>query len=223
MGETALDLIKQKVEWVQKRMFYGTMGHISENLDSMPMKGMGFSFVQRSATKVLENKMEERLLPLLERHATVQIEFVEALAAADDDEAVVAEYRDRLLETDPLWDVLVADEARADVKEDIIEANVAACNRAAEWAKQAGDREFDSYREFMQFLGKTPETAAEELNDLLYYVELMEKYSDHIDASAYSSVLSSEKVHDWFLETFIEGLTLSEEEVLEEVRAELAE
>lgn len=223
MGGTALDLIEAKVEWVQQRVFYGTMEHLSDNLDSLPMPGMGFSFMRRSAASVLQDRMEERLLPKVEEHIDVQLAFVGALVETDDQDAAVEEYQDRLLETDPLWDVMEAATARAAVREDIITANVTSCSQAAAWVSEAGDQEFDGFRELMEALEKTPETVIEELNDILYYVELMNEYREHIDARKYSSVLSSDRVHDWFVETFLEGLALSEQEVLDAVEEELTE
>ncbi|MFB6076782.1 MAG: hypothetical protein ABEK12_01475, partial [Candidatus Nanohaloarchaea archaeon] len=82
---------------------------------------------------------------------------------------------------------------------------------------------FADYTGLVVSLDKTPEEAAEELDRILYYVELLEDYREHIDASGYSSVLDSDKVHDWFLEHFIEGLRVSQDEILEEVRQEVAD
>ncbi len=83
------------------------------------------------------------------------------------------------------------------------------------------DGEFESYHELAEFLGKNPEEAVQELDEILYYVELMEKYREEIDASHYSSALESDRVHDWFVEKFVEGLKRSEEEILQEIREEM--
>ncbi|MDY6776966.1 MAG: hypothetical protein SVQ76_02560 [Candidatus Nanohaloarchaea archaeon] len=223
MPKKAVAIIEEQSGWVKDRLFHGTTAYLTGNLDSFPMTGMGFGFVRKSAETVLVERMEEALLPKLDRHLEAQIEFTKALVENGEDE-VGKDFREELLDTDPLWDVLKPDDGfREEVREDIIDSNVEACSRAARWAEEADGETFSSYAELADFLGKDADEAVEELNDMMYYVELMEKYRDHIDATKYSSVLERERVHDWFLENLIEGLKLSEREVLEEVGEEIRE
>lgn len=222
MADQALDIIEAQARRVKDRMVEGVEQHLADNLDSFPMAGVGFAFVRRSAEDALTRRLEERLDPMLEAHLETQIAFTRALAERDDADAVRDEFADDLLETDPLWDVLNDSEAvRDEAREAILEGNAESCARAAEWMEDAGGQEFDDYAELVAVLGKTPDEAVEELNTILYYVELMEDYREHIDASGYSSVLDSDRVHDWFVEHFLRGLKKSEDAVLDEVREDL--
>ncbi len=223
MGSDALDILAEQAYWVQDRMVYGTTAHLAENLDSFPGIGFGIAFVKRSAEKVLVNRVEERLVPRLEDHVDTQIAFTRALVERDDADAVRDEYAEELLATDPLWEVLDPDDdVRAAAREDILDANVASCERAAEWAERAGDETFADYPDMAAHLGLDADEAVAEVEGILYYVDLMDRYRDHIDASDYSSVLDADRVHDWFLEHFLEGLRRSEQEILDEIRADIA-
>lgn len=223
MAKTALDIIADQAHWVQDRMVYGTTAHVAENLDSFPVVGLGLAFVQRSAESMVVKRVEEELVPLLDAHVETQLAFTRALADREDRDAVVGVFAEELLETDPLWDVLNHSETvRAEAREAILDANVASCSRAAEWAEEAGDATFGDYPEMVVELGLGADEAVREIDEMLYYVELMREYRDHIDASGYSSVLDSDRVHDWFLEQFLEGLRISEQEVLDEIRDDIA-
>ncbi len=100
----------QNAERVKDYVVYGTTAHLSENLDSFPGLGLGLKFMKRSAEKVMVDRVEERLLPRLDRHLENQFEFIQELSEADGE--VGEEYRERLLESDPLWDVLDAEGER---------------------------------------------------------------------------------------------------------------
>lgn len=224
MADDALDIIADQAQWVQDRMVYGTTAHLADNLDSFPGIGLGIAFVKRSAEKVLVERVEERLVPRLEEHVDTQLAFTRELVKRDDHEAVRDEYAEDLLASDPLWDVLNhSEEVRAEAREDILEANVESCERAAAWAEMANGETFDDYPELVEHLGLDAEEAVTEIQGILYYVDLMREYRDHIDASDYSSVLDSDRVHDWFLEHFLEGLRISEAEVLNEIRDAVAD
>ncbi|MCJ7479300.1 MAG: hypothetical protein MUP63_03945 [Candidatus Nanohaloarchaeota archaeon QJJ-7] len=221
MGKEASELIEKKARRVQDRVFYRTQVHLSENLDTFPVMGMGFSFMRSSAEKKLEEHMEEKLLPVIDEHLDVQMELARELTGKRDKEEVVEDYEERLLDTDPLWDVLEPDIDREKAREEILQANIEACSRAARWMEEAGEEEFDDFEDLISSLDRNPEQAVEELNEILYYVEMMEKYRESLDLSGYSSFLESGERREWFLENLLEGLKISEEEALEEVREEL--
>ncbi|MFB6076783.1 MAG: hypothetical protein ABEK12_01480, partial [Candidatus Nanohaloarchaea archaeon] len=134
MPQRAFDIFEEQAEWMKDRLVYGTTAYLAEQFDTFPMPGMGFSFVRSSAESVLTDRVEERLVPRLNDHMETQFAFTRALVDGDEPDDVIDRFREDLLATDPLWDVLNgSDTVREEAREDILAANTEACSRAADW------------------------------------------------------------------------------------------
>ncbi|MDY6774042.1 MAG: hypothetical protein SVS85_02480 [Candidatus Nanohaloarchaea archaeon] len=219
MGKTAIEVLRDEAEWAEDKVLYSMLDHFSENLDSLPVSGLGLGFVQRSVEKQAVKRVEDDLVPVIEEHLEVQLRVVEALASGEGEDEIREEYGERLLDTNPLWETLEGEEAR----DDLLEADIDACRQASSWIRKA-EGEFEDIADLADALGKEPEEAADDIEPLIEYLpELLQEHREDMDLSSYSSVLESEKVRKWFLDHLIEGLEQSQEEALEELEERIEE
>jgi hypothetical protein len=224
MADTAANILEEQIEWAQDRMLYLAIDHITENLDDVPGVGIGLSFMKRSAEKMIVQKLENEIVPDIEEHIQLHMAYVRALADADDTDAVTAEYRDRLLATDPFLKTLDApDDKQQELTDQVARHHEQVAVRAAQWIEEAGDRTFNGYADMVVSLGKTADEIAAEIRETLRYVEWIEEHREHVDMSGYSSVLEHSTVHQWFLDTLIAGLEEGRSTVIAEVREQVEE
>ncbi|MFB6294594.1 MAG: hypothetical protein ABEI97_02445 [Candidatus Nanohaloarchaea archaeon] len=220
MGKTALAVLEEEAEWAEDRVLYSTLDHFSENMDEMPVPGMGLGLIRRSAEKRLVQQVEDELVPVIEEHMEAQFEVVEALASGRDPEDVRTEHADRLLATNPLWEALEGE----DVREELLDGDMEVCQRAAVWVEEAGDEEFEDFADLAVSLGHTPAEARAEIEPLLDYLPaLLEEYRNDLDLSAHSSLLESGEVREWFVDTLVEGLEQSQAAALDELEERVRE
>lgn len=224
MGQSALGVIRDQIEWAQDRLMYAATEHITDSFDSFPAVGIGLSFVKRSAEKIITQKVENSIAPDVEQYIELQMAFIAELSDADDPEAVKESYRDDLLEKNPFLQVIDAPDAtRDDLRETVWDHNLTSADRVLDWLDAAGSGTFENYVDLAVQIGKTPDEVGDEIRHSLNYIEMLEKHREHVDMSMYSSVLEHGKVHDWFLTHLIEGLKQGRQDVIEEVQEQLAE
>lgn len=223
---TADELIEEQVKWAQDRMIYVAIDHISEGFDEFPSLGFGMKFVKRSAEKMLVTRMENEIIPDIEEYIALQLDYVNALAEADDEDkgAVHAKYQDRVMEQDPFLVMVDTDpDMEAEIRDEARSRGRASAQMVAAWIESAGDQEYEDFYHLLVDLDKTPEDVERETKSLLFYLDMMEEYRDHLDAATYSDLLSHDKVHRWFLDHLMGGMEKGRETVIEEVQEQLAE
>lgn len=224
MAKTAFEVISEQVEWAQDKLIYTAIEHLADNFDSFPVLGFGLSFMKKSAEKVIVRRLENDIVPDIEEHISLELTCIRKLAEADDKDALLEEYRGRLLDDDPFLDSLdVSDDELETIREELWSHNREVMLRAASWIEEAGDETYENYADLAVSLGKTPDQVAEEIEDILHYVELLEDHREHVDMSGYSSALEHSKVHAWFLDTLIDGLEKGRAQVIDDVRERITE
>ncbi len=224
MGQTADTLIEEQVEWAQDRMIYVAIDHVSNSFDSFPSLGIGMKFVKRSAEKMLVKRMENDIIPEIEDYLDLQLDYINALADADDPDAVHADHQDEVMAHDPFLAMVDAPaDTEAEIREESRSRIRSAAEMVASWIEEAGDNEFEDFYDLLIELDKDVDDVERETTSLLFYVDMMEEYRDHLDASVYSDLLSKQKIHNWFLNHFIEGLENGRETVIDEVQEKLEE
>lgn len=224
MGKPAIAIIEEQVEWAQDRIIYTAIEHITDNFDSFPVMGLGLSFMKRSAEKIIVKRLEERIVPELEEHTRIQLDYIKELNERQDAEKVTETYRDRLLETDPFLLTLDApDEKTKQLQKDVAQHHDTIAETTVQWLEAAGDTEYEDYADLVVRLGKSMEEVEADITELLQYIEWLAEYREHVDLSGYSSMLEHSKVHAWFLDVLIEGLEKGRDAVLQDVRKQVEE
>ncbi len=224
MTKTAETLISEQVNWAQDRMFHVAIKHISESFDSFPSLGFGMKFVKRSAENLLVIRIENDILPDLEDYIALQLEYVNALVEADNPENVHATYQSKLMQQDPFLVMVDTDpDTAAEIQDESRARGRAAVEMVASWIKEAEGQEFEDFYDMITYLDKTPEDVDRETTSLLFYVDMMDEYREHLDASVYSHILSYNRVHSWFIDQLIEGLNSGRQAVIDEIQQKLAE
>lgn len=224
MSQPAAAIIEEKLDWVHDRVLYAAVDQMTENLDSLPVIGMGLAFVRRSAEDAIMRKVENSIIPQSEEHLQVQMAFMQELAGADDPDAVIATYEDQLLENDFVWEMAdSSEEAEAAIRDDLLAENIALAKRAAGWIEEAEGETFKNYITLADFLEHSDEEVVENVRDMFFVIELIEDHREHLDPRNLSSVLDHRKIGDWFLDTLIEGLKKGRETVVEDIETEVEE
>lgn len=224
MGKPAPAIIEEKLDWVHDRVLYTAVDQLTENLDEFPVVGMGLAFVRRSAEDAIMRKVEQSIIPQSEEHLQVQMAFMRELAEAEDRDAVIEAYETDLLEADFVWKMADGPEnAKQAIQDDILEENVAMAERAADWIEEAEGETFRDYIALADFLGHSDEKVVENVRDMFFVIDIIEKHRDHLDPGNLSSVLDHSKIREWFLDTLIEGLTEGRETIMTEIKEEVEE
>lgn len=224
MGKPADDIIEEQIQWAQDKIIYTAIEHITDSFDSFPGIGIGLSFMKRSAEKMIVKRLENEIVPDIDDHFQLQMAYVQDLVDADDADAVEAEYRERLLDNDPFLQTLDApgDEVER-IRSNLWEKNREMAERAASWITATEGETFEDYADMAVFLDLSVDTVVDEIREMLHHVDLLEENREHVDMSGYSSVLEHSKVHAWFLDALIEGLQQGRQDVIDEVRKQIAE
>lgn len=219
---TALEIIENEVEDAQSTIIDVTVDELAHNLDELPVVGLGLSLFSSSIEKAMIEKVQQEIVPELEEHTEQHLEHVQAVIESDNTQTVHSDFEDALLETNPMWTMLDADDAtRHEVRQKIVDHSNTSARLLADWAEQVGDATFTDYVELAEHLDESGEEMADQLADLLYYVDLLEAYREHLDPGVYSSVLDHPKVKAWFLTHLLAGLNKGREQVLDSVTAEI--
>lgn len=222
MAQTAAALIEEQMNCVQEQILSAAVQHVTANMGTLPVPGTGFGFMKRSMERQIRSEIKDTVTPQIEEYLSVQLEYVTELAAAEDPEGVHDRYREDLLELDPFLTALDPSSAAADdIRAEAWEAGKNAAERVAAWIEATEGETFDDFTTLVHRLGKTPEDIAAETEQLLFYIDMMERYRDHLDLSTYSPVLNSDTVHDWFLQHLPTGLKHGRDHVIEDVQKRL--
>ncbi len=208
MGRTAQNILSEELLWAQDRILHEAVQELSDNLDSFPVFGFGFSFMKRSAEKVIMRRVREDVVPDMMDHLRVNLAYIEARQSGDDPAAVKDAFRDDLLDGDPLWDALngVKPERKDNIRADILDRKLAVLDQASAWVAVADGQEFDSFTGIMAVNDIDRDDVLDMVREVFFYVDMMEQHRDCIDPATYSTVLEHDEVKDWFLDHLLTGL-----------------
>ncbi|MDY6769119.1 MAG: hypothetical protein SVW02_03380 [Candidatus Nanohaloarchaea archaeon] len=207
MGETALTIIEDQIESAQTTIITLAVDELVDNLATLPIPGTGLRVMEQPIRGAIEREIDQKIEPELRAHTDAHLAYIEAAASGEGAAAALPAHEEELMETNPLWTMLEGDEEiTSAVREELLQHSRESAAIFAGWVEEADGREFNDFVELAQFLGTGGEEMADILGDLLYYIDLLGRYRDHLNPGVYHRVLARDRVKEWFLDQLITGL-----------------